>query len=207
MGGVEAQRMSMRIDLDMQPMGQERIMQKLQELQARAPGPAFTLPGGMSGLGGNLPANSEFAPVDPKSFGFSLKAESAPPHIRSLIEKAANENGIDPDLLDALVSAESSYDPNCRSRAGALGLTQLMPFNLKDLGVSNWQDPEQNLQGGARYLSQMLAKHPGRLDLALAAYNAGPGAVAKHGGIPPYDETKNYVNKVMSLYNAKRAQP
>jgi soluble lytic murein transglycosylase-like protein len=95
----------------------------------------------------------------------------------------------------------------CRSRAGALGLTQLMPDTMKEMGVSDWKDPEQNLQGGARYLSKMLAKYPGRTDLALAAYNAGPGAVAKHGGIPPYTETKNYVNKVLGLYNAKRNQP
>jgi soluble lytic murein transglycosylase-like protein len=82
-----------------------------------------------------------------------------------------------------------------------------MPDNLKSLGVGNWADPEQNLQGGAKYLSQMMAKHPGRLDLALAAYNAGPGAVSKYNGIPPYTETQNYVKKVMAIYDAKRNKP
>jgi soluble lytic murein transglycosylase-like protein len=156
-------------------------------------------------MSGNMPMGA-IGPVDPMAMGFSLSPDKAPAELRSLIEKAANAYSVDPDLLDALVSAESSYDPNCRSRAGALGLTQLMPDNLKSLGVTNWADPEQNLMGGARYLSQMMAKY-GKPDVALAAYNAGPGAVDKYGGIPPYTETQNYVKKVLGLYNAKRTQP
>ena len=85
-----------------------------------------------------------------------------------------------------------------------MGLTQLMPENVKELGITSPFDPEQNLQGGARQLAQFLAKYPGRIDLALAAYNAGPGAVAKYGGIPPYTETQNYVKKVLGLYNARK---
>lgn len=183
-------------------------MERLQQLQSQAPsGPAFSLPADASGLSGNLGGANGFAPFDPKGLGISLSADKAPSSLRPLIEKAAGENNVDPDLLDALVSAESSYDPNCRSRAGALGLTQLMPGNLKSLGVTNWADPEQNLQGGARYLSQMLAKYGDRKDLALAAYNAGPGAVAKYGGIPPYTETQNYVKKVLAIYEAKKNNP
>lgn len=198
----------MRIDNDIQPLGQERMMQRLQELQAQVPaGPAFQLPAAGPGLTGNLPGPNGFAPLNPKSLGISLTADQAPPGLKMLIEKAANENGVDPNLLDALVATESSYDPNCRSRAGAMGLTQLMPENVKELGVQRPFDPEENLQGGAKQLAQLLAKYPGRLDLALAAYNAGPGAVAKYGGIPPYTETQNYVQKVTALYNARRGQP
>jgi soluble lytic murein transglycosylase-like protein len=198
----------MRIDMDLQPIGREQMMQRLQEMQAKAPSaPVFQLPDGKPGLSGNLPEIHGLAPFDPTGMGVSLKADQAPSNLKALIEKAAGENSVDPALLDAVVACESSYDPMCRSRAGALGLTQLMPDTMKEMGVSDWKDPEQNLQGGARYLSKMLAKYPGRTDLALAAYNAGPGAVAKHGGIPPYTETKNYVNKVLGLYNAKRSQP
>ncbi|MBL1153191.1 MAG: lytic transglycosylase domain-containing protein, partial [Armatimonadetes bacterium] len=109
-------------------------------------------------------------------------------------------------LLDSLVAAESGYDPAARSRAGALGLTQLMPSTATALGVAQPFDPEQNLSGGAKYLSQMLQKF-GSLEKALAAYNAGPGAVERHGGIPPYAETQAYVRRVMSLYNAKKERP
>lgn len=200
----------MKIDLDIQPMGPERMMQRMQELiaQLSPPAPAFQMPGGVSGLSGNLPDSGGFAPLSPTAVGVGISADKAPAGLKALIERAANENGVDPSLLDALVAVESSYDPKCISRAGALGLTQLMPDNVKELGVRDPFDPEQNLQGGARQLSQLLAKYPGRLDLALAAYNAGPGAVAKAGGnVPNYTQTKNYVNKVMSLYNLRRSQP
>jgi soluble lytic murein transglycosylase-like protein len=195
----------MRIDTDMQPLGPERMLQRLQEFQAKVGGaPAFQLPGGVSGLSGNLPGPNGLAPFDPKAAGVTLTADTAPPGLKALIEKAANENGVDPALLDALVATESSYDPKCRSRAGAMGLTQLMPANVKELGIADPFDPAQNLQGGAKQLAQLLAKYPGRIDLALAAYNAGPGAVAKYGGIPPYTETQNYVKKVLGLYNARK---
>jgi soluble lytic murein transglycosylase-like protein len=198
----------MRIDMDLQPVGREQMMQKLQELQAQTPSaPSFQAAAELSGLSGNLPDINGLAPFDPTGAGITLKADQAPGNLRGLIEKAAGENNVDPALLDAVVACESSYDPMCRSRAGALGLTQLMPDTMKEMGVTDWKDPEQNLQGGAKYLSQMLSKYPGRTDLALAAYNAGPGAVAKHGGIPPYTETRNYVDRVLKLYNARKGQP
>lgn len=197
----------MKIDNDIQPIGAERMLQKLQEFQSQVGGPAFSLPNSPAGLSGNLPGSGGFAPFNPKAAGVSLNADKAPPQLQALIEKAANENGVDPDLLDALVATESSYDPKCRSRAGAMGLTQLMPENVKDFKVANPFDPEQNLQAGAKQLSQLLAKYPKNIGLALAAYNAGPGAVAKYGGVPPYTETQNYVRKVLDLYNAKKAQP
>jgi soluble lytic murein transglycosylase-like protein len=114
------------------------------------------------------------------------------------IDAAAASNGIDPALLKGLVSQESGFDPNARSSAGALGLTQLMPGTAAGLGVTNPLDPVQSLQGGAKYLRQQLDRFGGDEKLALAAYNAGPGAVARFGGVPPYSETQNYVTSVLS---------
>jgi soluble lytic murein transglycosylase-like protein len=114
------------------------------------------------------------------------------------IDAAAASNGVDPALLKGLVAQESGFDPNARSGAGALGLTQLMPGTAASLGVTNPLDPAQSLQGGAKYLRQQLDRFGGDERLALAAYNAGPGAVARYGGVPPYSETQNYVNSVMA---------
>jgi soluble lytic murein transglycosylase-like protein len=120
------------------------------------------------------------------------------------IDAAAASNGIDPALLKGLVSQESGFDPNARSGAGALGLTQLMPGTAAGLGVTNPLDPAQSLQGGAKYLRQQLDRFGGDEKLALAAYNAGPGAVARFGGVPPYSETQNYVTSVLSKAAAYR---
>jgi soluble lytic murein transglycosylase-like protein len=123
------------------------------------------------------------------------------------IDAAAATSGIDPALLKGLVSQESGFDPNARSGAGAVGLTQLMPGTAASLGVSNPLDPVQSLQGGAKYLRQQLDRFGGDERLALAAYNAGPGAVARYGGVPPYAETQNYVNSVMAKAAAYRGVP
>jgi soluble lytic murein transglycosylase-like protein len=120
------------------------------------------------------------------------------------IDAAAASNGIDPALLKGLASQESGFDPNARSGAGALGLTQLMPGTAASLGVANPLDPAQSLQGGAKYLRQQLDRFGGDERLALAAYNAGPGAVARYGGVPPYSETQNYVTSVMAKAAAYR---
>ena len=120
------------------------------------------------------------------------------------INAAASANGIDPALLKGLVSQESGFNPNARSGAGAVGLTQLMPGTAAGLGVTNPLDPAQSLQGGAKYLREQLDRFGGDEKLALAAYNAGPGAVQKYGGVPPYAETQNYVNSVMSKAAAFR---
>ncbi len=114
----------------------------------------------------------------------------------------ALEEGIDPDLFIRLITAESSFNPNARSPKGAFGLTQLMPGTAAELGVDS-ADPVQNLRGGARYLRQQLDRF-GDTSLALAAYNAGPGSVRKYGGIPPFEETQNYVNKIMGGYYDQR---
>jgi len=113
----------------------------------------------------------------------------------AIITAAAADHGLDADLVHAVVRAESDYNPWCKSRAGAQGLMQLMPGTAAALGVSDPWDPEQNIQGGTRYLAAQLARF-GSLELALAAYNAGPGAVRRYSGVPPYPETQQYVERV-----------
>ncbi len=107
---------------------------------------------------------------------------------------AARQHGVPEDLFLRLVNQESRFNPKARSHKGAIGLAQLMPGTAKQLGVDP-HDPRQNLEGGARYLKQQYRKF-GSWRLALAAYNAGPGAVQKHGGVPPFRETRNYVKKI-----------
>lgn len=121
------------------------------------------------------------------------------------ITAAARKYNLDPALLAGLVKQESGFNPSIRSAAGATGLTQLMPATAASLGVTDSTDPVQNLDGGARYLRQQLDRFGGDERLALAAYNAGPGAVQKYGGIPPYAETQNYVAKVLANRDAYAA--
>jgi len=113
------------------------------------------------------------------------------------ISAAAARNGVDPSVLTGLIRAESNFDPNAGSPAGAQGLTQLMPATAAGLGVANPLDPVQSIEGGARYLRQQLDHFGGDVTKALAAYNAGPGAVERFGGVPPYEETQNYVRRVL----------
>jgi soluble lytic murein transglycosylase-like protein len=115
-----------------------------------------------------------------------------------LITAAAKKHGIDPALLAGLVKTESNFNPNAQSYAGAKGLTQLMDATARGLGVTNSFDPQQALEGGAKFLGGLLKQFKGDERLALAAYNAGPGAVQKFGGIPPYEETQRYVPKVLA---------
>jgi soluble lytic murein transglycosylase-like protein len=114
------------------------------------------------------------------------------------ITAAAQRNGIDPALLAGLIKQESGFNPNAGSPAGAQGLCQLMPGTARGLGVTDLHDPVQSIEGGAKYLAQQLKTFNGDVALALAAYNAGPGAVQRYGGVPPYAETQNYVRAVQA---------
>ena len=121
--------------------------------------------------------------------------------IETLIEKYAEKNGLDSDFVKAVVKQESGFNPNATSSCGAMGLMQLMPGTAQGLGVTNAYDAEQNIMGGTKYLKGLLDRFDNNKSLALAAYNAGPNAVKKYGGIPPYAETQNYVKKVLSNYD------
>lgn len=120
------------------------------------------------------------------------------------IKNAARKYEIEPELIKAVIKTESNGNHRAVSRKGAKGLMQLMPATASDMQVSNPFNPEENIEGGTKYLKYLLEKFNGNLTLALAAYNAGPKTVEKYGNIPPISETKQYVNKVFSLYNGKR---
>jgi soluble lytic murein transglycosylase-like protein len=122
----------------------------------------------------------------------------------SLIDQAASRNGLDPAILHGLIQQESGFDPSATSSAGAAGLTQLMPGTASSLGVANPMNPAESIEGGARYLGQLMNQFGGNAEDALAAYNAGPGAVQQYGGVPPYSETQSYVSKVLANAEAFR---
>ena len=131
---------------------------------------------------------------------FPSPSWASSPKLSTLIGKVAQQEGLDPHLLSAVVAAESQFDVASVSTRGAVGLMQLMPDTARELGVVNRFNPEQNLRGGARYLRKMIKRYPGNLSMALAAYNAGPSAVVRFGGVPPFPETKRYISKVLGRY-------
>ena len=115
----------------------------------------------------------------------------------AVIDRYAAREGVRPDLVRAVIQVESGFNPNARSHVGAMGLMQLMPDTAAELGVVNAYDPEQNIRGGVHYLRQLLTTYDGNEELALAAYNAGPGTVERYGNqVPPYPETQDYVERV-----------
>jgi soluble lytic murein transglycosylase len=161
----------------------------------------------------NVPTDPRFVPV--RSFGppkgFWRPRRAAAPRPRqvasydALISEAAARHGLPPALVKAVIAAESNFDPQAVSRKGAQGLMQLMPATATDLGVENPFEAEQNVRGGTRYLAHLYARF-GDWSHALAAYNAGPEAVDRHRGIPPYAETREYVERVLAYYRRYDAE-
>ncbi len=128
-------------------------------------------------------------------------------NISRLIKKYANKNGLNKKLVNAVVKVESNFNNKAISSAGAKGLMQLMPLTAQKLGVSDPFDPEQNISGGTKYLSNLISKY-NSVKLGLAAYNAGSENVNKYGGVPPYNETQNYVKKILELQgNQQNTEP
>jgi len=121
-----------------------------------------------------------------------------------LISSASGRYNVDPDLIRAVIKTESDFNTNARSNKGAMGLMQLMPDTARLHNVNDAYNPNENVEGGVRHLRMLLERYQGNLELSLAAYNAGAGAVEKHGGIPPYIETREYVRKVLRFYDAFR---
>ena len=126
--------------------------------------------------------------------------------IDNLISTYSEKNNLDENFVKALIKHESAFKTNATSKAGAMGLMQLMPSTAKGLGVENAYDAEQNIAGGTKYLKNLLSKYDGNKEMALAAYNAGPNAVAKYNGIPPYKETQSYVKNVLNTYEKYKMQ-
>jgi hypothetical protein len=126
--------------------------------------------------------------------------------VSSAVDRIAAEQALPPELIRSVIKAESNYNPFAISPKGALGIMQLIPETARRFGVSNAFNAEENIQGGAKYLKYLLDLYHGDYPLALAAYNAGEGAVAKHGGVPPYPETRSYISQVLSQNPAKRTR-
>ncbi len=183
------------------PANLNNVLQRISEIESK-----IKSVGSTDGMKNEGVSPEEFAQImqqkiNPAPAGIPTRAMRNIPvaNIRQMILKAAKQNNLRPELLEAVVQVESGYNPDALSNKGASGLMQLMPATAHALGVNDPFDPEQNLMGGAKYLRQQLDRFNGDEKKALAAYNAGPGAVTRYNGIPPYPETQKYVNKVLSF--------
>ncbi|MEW6585011.1 MAG: lytic transglycosylase domain-containing protein [Nitrospirota bacterium] len=146
------------------------------------------------------PGNPDAAPAQ------SPKSTKDDSYFHSIVHEKAEAYNLDPSLIKAVIKTESNWNSSAVSRKGAMGLMQLMPTTAMDLNVRNPFDPEENIEGGAKYLRYLLDRFNGDLTLALAAYNSGPKTVEKYGYVPPISETRQYVNKVLSMCNGQSGQ-
>jgi len=180
----------------------QEVLQRIQELMPvvqRATAPSVTLPATGPATSGSTGFAGALDSAGSGSAATSSTASGATPYAAA-IDAAGQRYGIDPLLIQSVIQQESGFNPNSTSSAGAQGLMQLMPSTSASMGVTNPYDPNQSIDGGARVLRQALDQFGGNTQLALAAYNAGSGAVTRYGGIPPYPETQNYVRNIMAHY-------
>ena len=189
-------------------MSLDSVLARIAELAPQAapvatPAPAQTTTAAPTSFSSVL-SQASTAATAPTTAGTSGDQAAAP--YLDAIQKAGAANGVDPLLLQAVISQESGFNPNATSSAGAKGLMQLMPATAAGLGVTNPYDPTQSINAGARYLKTDLDRFGGDTSLALAAYNAGAGAVRSYGGIPPYPETQNYVKNILAHYESLKSQ-
>jgi soluble lytic murein transglycosylase-like protein len=163
----------------------------------------------ITAIGGSPPD-----PIDVPDFGeddfagaihVAQQSTESPKSAMAIVRQAALAQGVDPALALAVADQESGFNPQATSSAGARGLMQLMPATAAALGVGDTYDPVENAEGGTRYLHDLIERFRGDVRLALAAYNAGPGAVDRYGGIPPFAETQRYVERVMELARSFRS--
>jgi len=192
-------------------MGPEAIQQRMEQIQSKMDaffgnnetGFQSALASAQGGLSGQVPSGLDGnTPMSPD--GLTVIPEGAEP-LKQMAVAAAQRYGIDPALYVALINKESAFNPYSRSGKGAMGLAQLMPDTARGLGVKNVFDPAQNLDAGAKYLAQLLDQF-GTPELALAAYNAGPGRVVAAGGIPDIPETQDYVSSIMAAAGGAKKQ-
>lgn len=151
----------------------------------------------------NVPNHSGFRRVFRESIS-PLSRQTYTSNFDNFIISASARHSIDPDLIRAVIKTESDFNSNARSPKGAMGLMQLMPDTARQHNVLDAYDPLDNIEGGVRHLRLLLSRYRGNLELSLAAYNAGINAVERHGGIPPYAETRQYVRRVLGFYDGYR---
>ena len=154
----------------------------------------------------NLPSRQSWKPSTPVDQSRPLKLSSRREQFLPLIQEISAEKGVDVDLVEAIIQVESSFDPRAVSVKNCKGLMQLHPDTARRFGVQDVLDPEENIRGGVSYLRWLLDHFDKDLPRAVAAYNAGENAVRRHGGVPPYRETRNYLDKVNRLYSLTRQQ-